>query len=134
MNGAPDEWRDYADDPNLTDDEKAEAALQDAEQMIRNLEQFGPELAAQGIDVPAQLAEFRRLHKGLTEAQGKVEEADERRLQSIANTADADREMFQSCDQIVKALQKERPFDPEVQGFVEFMEEWKKQVPLDPED
>ena len=65
MDEEPKDWSEEdADEPqpefeDLTADEQAEQALREADETMEWLKEYGPELAAQGMDVPKQLAELQ---------------------------------------------------------------------------
>lgn len=135
MDEEPKDWSEEdADEPqpefeDLTADEQAEQALREADETMEWLKEYGPELAAQGMDVPKQLAELQQLRESLVKSHAECANADERLLQSIADKADAMRVLFETCNELVESLSSSHPFDPEVAEFAEFLEEWKKHMP-----
>jgi hypothetical protein len=62
-------------------------------------------------------------------AAAKAEAATEASLQANADLADAEYKMFKATEPIVRAAYEERPFDPQVQEWKEFHDEWRKQMP-----
>ena len=110
-------------------DEEARQLLEQARGLIGFYESHRAALEAKGVNVDQLLAEGRADVAALERACAEVEKAEQEFLQSTADLADAERELFHSVSAVVDKMLEERPTDPEVREIAEKRDEWKKQFP-----
>ena len=67
--------------------------------------------------------------RDLEKAQKVVDEAELKQFHAQADVADSRHNVFKLADALVKKACEENPFDPRVQEWKEFVDEWRKQMP-----
>jgi hypothetical protein len=82
-----------------------------------------------GMDPDKLIAFTEPTLRALEQAQADYEKAQQEMFHRLADKADAERDLFQAADALVKAAAEEHPFDENVQEFKEFVDEWRKQMP-----
>jgi hypothetical protein len=87
-------------------------------------------LSATGMDVPGEIQKLRD-ELGRIEAQHRrSDEAFERMLQSLADLADARRDLYKALQLLVAAAEKENSLSPEIKRAREVLADLSREMPL----
>jgi hypothetical protein len=124
----PPELAFLTDRPDLTklEDEELLAFVRNQHALIR---QHADLIRAHGMD-PDGLIDFTEQPLSAAEEACQDSEAStETMYQAMANSADAQRELFKAMSAFVGKAHEENPFDEKVQEAKEFIEEWSKRMP-----
>lgn len=86
-------------------------------------------MRAIGLDADKVIAELEAKLKGMERSGKEADEATQNYLHATADVADAEVKLFKAAYSVVSNALKERPFDPELQEWMEQLEGWKQDLP-----
>lgn len=82
-----------------------------------------------GLDAGKILAWMEPALRVFEKSLREWDQAQEKEYQAVADAAEADYKLFKKTDEIVTKICEVKPFDPQVQEWKEFVDEWRKHMP-----
>jgi len=82
-----------------------------------------------GLDSGKILAWLEPTLRACEKEMRKCDAAQEKEYQAMADSAESEHKLFKQVDKIVTKAHEARPFDPQVQEWKEFVDEWRKHMP-----
>ena len=86
-------------------------------------------LKEHGLDAEKLIAQLTASLRDLEKKQREVEKAELKEFHAIADAADAEYELFKHMDSMLKKMLEANPFDPFVEEWKEFLDEWRQHMP-----
>ena len=96
---------------------------------VRRLRGVRESLRAIGLDADKVIADQEAALKNVEQAHREADGAVQTHLHAIADTAEAEVKAFQAVYSLVSNALKDKPFDPQLQEWMEQLEEWKQHMP-----
>ncbi len=96
---------------------------------LEKLRKHRDELAACGVRIDQFIADTARRLAAVEAVNKDVEKAEDARLQAMADSADAQYDLFKAMEALVKAAKEQNPFDPQIEEWEEQLEEIRRQMP-----
>lgn len=87
------------------------------------------ELTARGMDVPAEVRKLREELSRIEAQHEKTDAAYEKMLQSLADLADARRDLYRALELLVNAAETKFPPTPEIARAREMLEKLRREMP-----
>lgn len=91
-------------------------------------------MLADGLDPDAELRRLRDRFANYEMAARQAEAADEQLLQSLADKADAFRDLYRLLKRAVAEKERENPLDPHLEQAREFLESLSEEIPKSDRD
>ena len=119
----------------MHDPEENAEILRSHEALMRMLRE--PEVRAQmiaeGLDPDAELKEYADNVEALRAAAKDQDEIQEQLLQTTANVADAEYELFKHLRQAIQMMRDAEIFEPQLDEMEDYLKAWAQRLPKEPE-
>jgi hypothetical protein len=96
---------------------------------LTRMKQNRDAMLAHGLDAEGMITYYEAIVVDAENAQRSLEETQNALLHAAANVADSQYAAYKALEALVQDLQENAPFDPATQEAVEFLEEWRTQMP-----